>query len=239
MPIDANIFASIQLFADLTDAQRADLAERARPQTLKAKHTLFERGDASTCCYIVLEGTLEVVLYAPDQGDTLVALIGPGQTIGEMGVIDGEKRSTTIRTVSECRLAAISASDFRGFADENPEVYRAIIGTLSRRLRETNDQYFALQSLPLHGRLARVLIGLSNGFGERVQPSRILIRQSVTQADLARMTGSARENVNRQLRAWVEDKTLSKVSRYYCIEHFDRLCTCAGLSPDEQPIIRD
>ena len=238
MQLIPDMLEDIELFADLSHDQWADLAARARIQTIKAKQTLFERGDTSTGCFIVLEGTLEVVLYAPEQCDTLVALIGAGQTIGEMGVIDGEPRSTTVRAVSACRLAHISASDFRGFADANPEVYRAIIRTLNRRLRETNDQYFALQSLPLHGRLARVLIGLSNGFGERVQPSRILIRQIVTQSDLARMTGSARENVNRQIRAWVEDNTLSKVSRYYCIEQFDQLCTCAGLNPEEQRIVR-
>jgi CRP-like cAMP-binding protein len=45
-----------------------------------------------------------------------------------------------------------------------------------------------------------------------------LIRQKLSQAELGRMIGAARENVNRQLAEWRRDRLLSRVSGYYCLE---------------------
>ena len=91
---------------------------------------------------------------------------------------------------------------------------------LSARLRDTNASFTSQQTLPLSGRLAGVLLRLAKGFGEPLDGGdRILIRQVFTQDVLARMAGGARENVSRQINKWRKDGTLSKISRYYCIEN--------------------
>lgn len=78
-------------------------------------------------------------------------------------------------------------------------------------------------TLPLHGRLAHVFLRLAEGFGEPLEGGRTLIRHKCTQEDLARMAGSARENVNRQIKDWVEEGYLSRISGYYCVENKEKL----------------
>ena len=59
-----------------------------------------------------------------------------------------------------------------------------------------------------------------------------MVREKFTQTDLARMTASARENVNRQLAEWRKAGIVSQISRYYCVEDAEKLRQIAGLSPD-------
>jgi len=69
------------------------------------------------------------------------------------------------------------------------------------------------------GRVARALLSLAEAFGRDVGSGRILIRQKVTQSDLAAMAGIARENVSRVLKDWVTRKLVSRLAGYYCLEN--------------------
>jgi CRP-like cAMP-binding protein len=90
---------------------------------------------------------------------------------------------------------------------------------LARRLRETNVALAAATFLPLHGRMARVLLGLAAAFGNDIGGGRILIRQKVTQSDLAGMAGLARENVSRILKDWTDRSLVSRRAGYYYLEN--------------------
>ena len=88
-----------------------------------------------------------------------------------------------------------------------------------RRLRDTNNVVAAMSFLTLKGRVAQALLSLADAFGNDVGAGRILIRQKVTQSDLAAMAGIARENVSRILNDWMRNKLLSRLAGYYCVEN--------------------
>jgi len=90
---------------------------------------------------------------------------------------------------------------------------------LAQRLRDTNDALAASSFLSVKGRVARALLSLAEAFGRDVGSGRILIRQKVTQSDLAAMAGIARENVSRVLKDWVTRKLVSRLAGYYCLEN--------------------
>ena len=71
--------------------------------------------------------------------------------------------------------------------------------------------------------VARALLDLSEAFGQDVGGGRILIRQKISQSDVAAMAGIARENVSRILNDWIRDKLVSRLSGYYCLEDKVRL----------------
>jgi CRP/FNR family transcriptional regulator, cyclic AMP receptor protein len=66
--------------------------------------------------------------------------------------------------------------------------------------------------------MAQTLLELAEHFGQEVGPGRIVIRQKITQTDLAAMVGIARENVTRILNDWQRRKLMSRPSGYYCLE---------------------
>jgi CRP-like cAMP-binding protein len=104
-------------------------------------------------------------------------------------------------------------------AENHPDVYRHIVALLVRRLRETNQVVAAMSFLSLKGRVALALLSLAEAFGNDVGSGRILVKQKVTQSDLAAMAGIARENVSRILNDWMRAKLVSRLAGYYCLEN--------------------
>ena len=78
--------------------------------------------------------------------------------------------------------------------------------------------------MPVKGRVARALLDLAKAFGnEIVGGGRVVIRQKLSQSDVAAMAGIARENVSRILNEWMRLKLVTRLSGYYCIESRPKL----------------
>ena len=112
----------------------------------------------------------------------------------------------------------MSKADFEAIGKSNPEIYQHVMKVLARRLRDTNSALAASSFLSVKGRVARALLSLAEAFGKDVGNGRILIRQKVSQSDLAAMAGIARENVSRVLKDWSEHGVVSRLAGYYCLE---------------------
>lgn len=223
MKFDGSILASSPLFAGLEREALDGLARYSHHISLETNASLFKQGDASDGCYAILEGILKVSITAPDGKEALLAMLGAGDVIGDMGLIDAQPRSASATALKPCSLAYLASRDFKKVANSNPVIYLQMLEILSERLRTSNEAATMQQLLPLRGRLARVFLRLAEGFGEELEGGRVLIRQKFTQAELARMTGSARENVNRQIKEWAREGLVSRISRYYCLEDADKL----------------
>jgi CRP-like cAMP-binding protein len=214
---------------DVLSALPAELTVRlfakARPVSLAADETLFIAGDAGDGCYRVDEGLLKASMLSPTGGERILAIFGTGAVIGELSMIDGAPRSASVTALRAARLQFVSRAWFDAFGVENPDVYRHLVGLLAGRLRDTNGALIATSFLSVKGRVARALLNLADAFGHDVGQGRILVRQKVTQSDLAAMAGIARENVSRVLQDWMKRKVVSRLAGYYCIEDKRALTT--------------
>ncbi len=197
----------------------SDLFAKGRPVSLKADQSLFLSGDPSDGCYRLDEGLLKVSIITATGGERVLAILGPGAIVGELSMLDGTPRSASVEALRESKLHFISRAVFERFADDHPELYRLGMMLLARRLRATNEALVAATFMSLKGRLARVLLSLAEAFGHDVGNGRILIRQKVTQRDLAAMAGISRENVSRILAHWKRSATVSRLAGYYCLEN--------------------
>ena len=191
----------------------------ARPHRLKADQTLFTAGDPGDGCYRVEQGLLKVSVVSPSGGERILAILGPGALVGELAIIDAQPRSASVTAARDSELSFISRASFEQVAATHPEVYRHIVRMLVQRLRDTNTVVAAMSFLSLKGRVAQALLSLAEAFGNDVGSGRILIRQKVTQSDLAAMAGIARENVSRILNDWMRAKLVSRLAGYYCLEN--------------------
>jgi CRP/FNR family cyclic AMP-dependent transcriptional regulator len=206
------------LFTGLPDPLLRELFASARSVRLNADQMLFLAGDPGDGCYLIEQGLLKVTIVSPTGGERILAILGPGAVVGELSMIDGAPRSSSVAAVRESDLRFISRGDFQTFAERHPEVSKHIMAMLAKRLRDTNMVIAAASFLSLKGRVARALINLADAFGQDVGQGRILIRQKMSQNDLAAMAGIARENVSRILNDWKRLKLISRISAYYCLE---------------------
>jgi CRP/FNR family transcriptional regulator, cyclic AMP receptor protein len=211
------------LFTGLPDPLLRELFATARPVRLDSDQMLFLAGDPGDGCYLIEQGLLKVTMMSATGGERILAILGPGAVVGELAMIDGAPRSTSVNALRESELRFISRSDFEAFTGQHPEVMRHIMAVLAKRLRDTNMVIAAASFLSLKGRVARALLNLAEAFGQDVGQGRILIRQKVSQSDMAAMSGIARENVSRIINDWKRVKLVTRVSSYYCLEKRDAL----------------
>jgi CRP/FNR family transcriptional regulator, cyclic AMP receptor protein len=209
---------SESLLAALPTELSQSLFAKARPVALKADQTLFMVGDEGDGCYRVEEGLLKAGIAAPGGGERILAILGPGSVVGELSMIDGGPRSASVTALRDSKLSFVGRSAFKAFGQSRPELYRHVATLLSRRLRDTDDALVATNFLSLKGRLARALLSLAEAFGRDIGQGRILIRQKVSQSDLAAMAGIARENVSRVLNDWTSRSLVRRLAGYYCLD---------------------
>jgi len=194
------------------------LTQIARSMNVPSGSILFETGDPGNGCYAVLGGTLKVSLISVEGDEQLLAVLGPGDLVGELALLDERPRSATVTALKDARLSFIEKSSFNRFADENPAIYRHMLSIVGKRLRNSNDVLAARSFLPLPGRVAQTLLQLSETFGKPLDGGRMLIHYKLSQSDIANMTGAARENVSRVLNDWKRGGIISRISGYYCLE---------------------
>jgi len=210
---------SESLLAALPTELSQSLFAKARPVSLKADQTLFMVGDEGDGCYRVEEGLLKASIAAPGGGERILAILGPGSVVGELSMIDGGPRSASVTALRDSKLSFVGRSAFEAFGQSRPELYRHVATLLAQRLRDTDEALVATNFLSLKGRLARALLSLAEAFGRDIGQGRILIRQKVSQSDLAAMAGIARENVSRVLNDWTSRSLVRRLAGYYCLEN--------------------
>ena len=214
---------SADLLSDLPERLSANLLANAKPVKLAADEVLFLAGDPGDGCYRLEEGLLKVSMLSPTGAERILAILGPGSIVGDMAMIDGRPRSASVSALRECKLSFVSRAAFESVATKNPEIYKHLLNVLAARLRDTDQVVAAGTFLPVKGRVARALLDLAKAFGKEVDGGRIVIRQKLSQSDVAAMAGIARENVSRILNEWMRMKMVTRLSGYYCIENKAKL----------------
>jgi CRP/FNR family transcriptional regulator, cyclic AMP receptor protein len=100
---------------------------------------IFNEGDMGTFMCLIVEGAVSVQKSNNDGDNVELAHLGKDRTIGEMAVLDGERRSATCVAATDCTLLILSKDSLEKMILETPriaaKVIRAIAVSLSRRLR--------------------------------------------------------------------------------------------------------
>ncbi len=106
--------------------------------TFKKNDMIIRKGDESNGMYLIKSGIVGVYSDLPKKGRTMISMLGKGKFIGEMGVIDNEKRSADVVALQDTEVIEIPAEDFGSFVAGNTTDVIALMKNLCERLRSTN-----------------------------------------------------------------------------------------------------
>ena len=119
----------------LPSALLAQLFRRAAQHRLQNGGALFVAGDPGDGCYRLEQGVLKVVITSPWGQERILSMLGPGEIVGELSMIDGLPRSASIFAVRDCTLSFISRKEFVECTNQHPEIYQYLANVLAARLR--------------------------------------------------------------------------------------------------------
>lgn len=185
------------------------LIAKAHKRSYPPKHTIIQAGDAPTSLYLILEGSVSIMLEDDDGREIVLAYLEPGDFFGEMCLFpDQDVRSAIVRTRKQPTLVAeIAYPAFREFALQHSDIMYEIAGQLSLRLRNTSQRLRDLAFLDVAGRMAHILLDLSRKPDAFQQDGGRLVK--ISRQELARNAGCSREMAGRVLKKLEEDGLVS------------------------------
>ena len=123
-----------KLLQGLPESELRSLEKQMKTVKHPAGHEIIVKGENGVGFMIILDGAVTV---ATVQGKA--RKLGPGDSFGEMALLDHEGRSATIKADTDVSLATIPEWNFKPFLKEHPEVAYRLLQVLSRRVRNAES----------------------------------------------------------------------------------------------------
>jgi serine phosphatase RsbU (regulator of sigma subunit) len=137
------LFKKVPLLSDLPRDEMETLAATLQIVLLRPGDVLFREGEPGDSLYIVLEGQLEVLLAIGTGDEKRMAILGPGEFVGEMSLLIPERsRTASVQTLKGARLWRMTRTDFEALLLRQPKLAYTMVRTLTRRLDATNSSAF-------------------------------------------------------------------------------------------------
>jgi CRP/FNR family cyclic AMP-dependent transcriptional regulator len=132
----AATLARVSLFEGLGRHRRRSLAERMTRRRYPPGDVIIRAGDTSMSLYVVLSGSVQIVLDAGMPNELVLWEVRPLEFFGEMGLVDDEVRLSTVVAIERTECALLGKWDFDRQLRGDPAVARALLKVLNARIRE-------------------------------------------------------------------------------------------------------
>lgn len=216
----SSVEKSINLVDTLEADQHAALEAMGKPVRYPAEHTVFWEGQPSYSVVVIREGHVKVTRRATDGSEVILAIRGPGDIMGDEGVLLDQARSATVTTITEVTGVDVGADALLGFVNEQ-HLWPAMLRAAVRRRNQAEEEVI-LTRLSVRSRLARWLLHLAGEVGERADEGWV-VAVSLSQQDLAARIGASRDAVTIELRRLREQGVIATGRRRIVIRDPDAL----------------
>ena len=181
-----------------------ELIARSHTRSYPKRQTIVHSGDDPRSLYLIIEGSVSVMLDDDEGREIVLTYLNPGEYFGEMCLFPEQKvRTAIVRTREPTLVAEMAFESFRQFSHEHPEILYEIAEQLAVRLRDTSQKLADLTFLDVAGRVAHTLEELSQKRGALPHPRGITLK--ISRQELARNVGCSREMAGRVLKKLEED----------------------------------
>lgn len=199
---------------DATD--REAIQSRARSRHFRAGATLMYEGQAGTEVLILISGRVKVTYLTDDGREAILDFRGPGELLGELAVMDGNARSSTIRAIEAVEALALPAPDFKRLVASRPTLANTLIQHVIRRSKDSDRKVIEFGASHTVGRVAARLLEMVDRFGTAT-PAGHVIDLPITQEELAGWTGASREAVAKALHSLREGGLITTERRRFTV----------------------
>jgi len=201
----AKPLAGVPYFAGLADAFLDDFERKIRRRQYAAGEVILMEGDrGDRGLFLVLEGMVKVCKISPEGREQVLRLIGAGRSFNDVPMFDGGVNPGTVMALGAATVGHLPGAAFRALMETHPQIARNATRVLARRLRALTLMVEDLAFRGVLSRVAGLLLNCALGHHALAEGDHAACVR-ITQADVAAMTGSVREVVQRALKTLEAD----------------------------------
>lgn len=188
------------LFDELADAERGAVLAAAVRRSFSTGELLFGQADPADGVHLVESGRVAVSSRTADGDEVTFAVLGPGESVGELAlVLPGRRRTADVLALEPTTTLALPAARFDALRGRHPGIERVLVGLLAAQVERLSVHLLEALHVPAEQRVLRRLAALT-------RRSALL---TLTQEQLAGLAGTSRPTVNRVLRRAEQDGLLA------------------------------
>jgi CRP-like cAMP-binding protein len=193
------------LLASLPPEEVRQVLSIARRRRFSRGEVVFHQQDPADSLHLISKGRFAIRVMTPVGDTATIAIRGPGESFGEMALVDGHaRRAATVRALEEAESMAVFQTDFARLRRQFPAVDQVLMTFLANEVRMLNERLLEALYMPVDRRVRRRLVELAEQYPK--EDDRAVI--PLTQEAIAELAGAARATVNQVLREEEQRGTL-------------------------------
>ena len=122
--------SQVPLFSALSRRELALVAKRAEDVVVPAGKVLVSEGETGNQFFVIMSGTAKLTRRGQQ-----IATLGPGDSFGELALLDKHPRNATAVAETPAELVVIGQREFAGLIDDVPGFARKLLAAMAARLR--------------------------------------------------------------------------------------------------------
>jgi CRP/FNR family transcriptional regulator, cyclic AMP receptor protein len=193
------ILERTRLFRGLPSATIQQISSLSIRRSYRSGAIVFSQADPGDALYGVVTGQVRISASSPNGREMFLNIMEPGDTFGEIALLDGRHRTATASATASSELIIITRDHFLELLKREPKLVNHVVQLLCERIRWTSGLVEESALLTVPERLARRLLSLGQLHGHET-PSGVEL--SISQEEVARFLGLSRQAVNQYLQNW-------------------------------------
>lgn len=146
---DVDMLRQVPLFAGIDAAKLKLLAFTSKLKEFEAGDILFREGEAADAAYVVMNGEATIFAHSP-AGEIEIATLGPGEFLGEIGILCDTPRSATVRAATRLKTLRIGRECLTEMLDTFPVLSRTMLREIAGRLSRTSAELVRARAMEPH-----------------------------------------------------------------------------------------
>ncbi|WP_031515015.1 Crp/Fnr family transcriptional regulator [Desulfofalx alkaliphila] len=184
------------LFAQLNDAQLAEMAKLVKDKKYDKGQFIFFEEEPGEALFILKSGLIKLTKQTEDGREHILHFVHPGEVFAEVVIFDGGDYPATAEVQQPSIVGSILNKDMEQLVQNNPSIALSMLRIMSRRLRIAQYKAMNLALNDVRRRLIFMLLELATEHGVQRKEG-LVLSLPLTNQELANMVGTSRESVNR------------------------------------------
>ena len=183
------------LFDSFSPEEKKMLGQMVEYKSRPKYSYLYVPGDQSDRIFFLVKGTIKIGSHSTDGKEVIKAILHPMAMFGEMCVVGESTRKDFARIMNQdCQFFSLKVEDFKRLMRSNHQLSVNVLNMIGERLRRVEDR---LESLIFKDARTRIIDFIKESASKRGRQIgfETLIKHSLTQQDIANITGTSRQTV--------------------------------------------
>jgi len=214
------------------DEGSEELLESIPTELIDEGDVLYQQGNAPVEFSIIRLGKIEVAKQAPDGSRSVLKILGPGEPVGAMAVINDFDYPATVKALQDTIVYRFSAELLPSIQQEAPQWWAENLSKAAGRISDLADRLESINTQEVAARISKQLCKLAEKHGSR-ENGDVLIDTKITRQMLADMVGCRVESAIRTMSKWEKNGIIRTEKSRITLKKPGKLYSIAGESVPE------